>query len=312
MVKQDLRIGDVTLEGVLTTSEEVDVARIEEIKRLVDSRGETLAMEKVPIEKLIKQKTALEARLNFPQLDVSFLSMSNITRSQDRNIQVPRFSVYGLDNNVFSMNVRYDDGAIATAIACTGAIATAIAGGTVGLAVVGAAIAGGTVGLAVVGAAIAGGTVGGVVIVNYYSTMVDVSFPNLPRVFTNNLVKATEFSRYAEPNVLEWRERAYRFKGKDIPRKVRKKYKVKDGDGITLTSRLNGLVPTETRERIMAASKVFSRENLYMIAETKSEEWSVTKLVIDPLVVGVLDDKCFYVDRFNTTKIEEYVSREFK
>ena len=298
MVKQDLRIGDVTLEGVLTTSEEVDVARIEEIKRLVDSRGETLAMEKVPIEKLIKEKTALEARLNFPQLDVSFLSMSNITRSQDRNIQVPRFSVYGLDNNVFSMNVRYDDGAIATAIAGTGAIATAIAGGTVGL--------------AVVGAAIAGGTVGGVVIVNYYSTMVDVSFPNLPRVFTNNLVKATEFSRYAEPNVLEWRERAYRFKGKDIPRKVRKKYKVKDGDGITLTSRLNGLVPTETRERIMAASKVFSRENLYMIAETKSEEWSVTKLVIDPLVVGVLDDKCFYVDRFNTTKIEEYVSREFK
>ena len=79
---------------------------------------------------------------------------------------------------------------------------------------------------------------------------------------------------------------------------------------ITFSSRFNGIFPEEIKEKINETERIFNKE-LYLIAETKPEEWNVQVIKSDPLLTGVYDGKCFLVDHFNTTSIENYVRREF-
>ena len=75
------------------------------------------------------------------------------------------------------------------------------------------------------------------------------------------------------------------------------------------TSVFTGIIPKETKKRIKSVQKIFGRD-IYIIAE--AENWEGEEVPnTDPLVVGVIDDKCFLLDEFDCTPMEEYVRREF-
>ena len=80
---------------------------------------------------------------------------------------------------------------------------------------------------------------------------------------------------------------------------------------LDIKSYFQGIVPVETKRKIKEARKVFGKRKLFFIAETRPESWDVKEITRDPLVVGVLEDKCYLVDKFDTTPLEEYVSKEF-
>ncbi len=83
---------------------------------------------------------------------------------------------------------------------------------------------------------------------------------------------------------------------------------------ISLKSTFHGIFPEETRKRLLEARKVFGNQ-IFIVAETKPEDWSqekyIPRLVKDPLLVGVINDNCFYITEFNTTPLERYVRTEF-
>jgi len=79
-----------------------------------------------------------------------------------------------------------------------------------------------------------------------------------------------------------------------------------------IISRFNGIIPYETRQKIEKSMDFFKKNELYIIAETKPEEWSNEKIIYkDPLLVGEKYDACFLIDHFNTTSLEHYVASEF-
>lgn len=82
----------------------------------------------------------------------------------------------------------------------------------------------------------------------------------------------------------------------------------------TITSGFNGIIPAGIRSKIEEAKKFFG-DQVFLVAETKPEDWQVSKyiprLVQDPLLIGVLEDKCYYIGSFNTTPLERFASREF-
>ncbi len=97
-----------------------------------------------------------------------------------------------------------------------------------------------------------------------------------------------------------------------IPKDIRKKYK-KIG-AVSIKSSFHGLIPEDSRQKIKQAQNYF--DNIYFVAETKPEEWTVSEHIIprflrDPLIVGVFDKNCFLIDKFETTPVEDYVSKEF-
>jgi hypothetical protein len=79
-----------------------------------------------------------------------------------------------------------------------------------------------------------------------------------------------------------------------------------------LQSTFNGIIPERTRERIRVAAETFKKEDMYLIAEVKPEDWNVgDRITEDPLVVGVAGEKAHLIDHFETTPMEDYVRREF-
>lgn len=79
---------------------------------------------------------------------------------------------------------------------------------------------------------------------------------------------------------------------------------------ISLSNSFHGILPQETKNKIKSASKIFG-DDIYLISETRPEAWEATQITIDPLLVGVCDKRCFLIDHFHTTNIEEYVRKEF-
>lgn len=313
MMSQDLSIGNLTLEKVLTQTEtDEGMAKLKAVNALLKEKH-NMAMEKLPLEKLREEKIALEAALKYPLLNPSFLSMSNIIKYNGRDIFVPKFSVYGLDNNEFSMNIEYRNVSNGVDLLIGEGVGAGI-GGVVGAAT-GAALFrtfdaglyGGFIGIA------AGGFIGaalvsiGVVIIRGERGELTVDFPHLPEIFSQEFIKSTAFYKYAKA---ERTSDGYVFRLKDIPRDIRKNYK--ETGNVKISSHLHGLIPTSGSESIRKALKTFPRKNLYLIAETKPDEWNVTKFIIDPIIVGINGEKCFYIDNFNTTTLEKYVKSEFK
>jgi hypothetical protein len=78
-----------------------------------------------------------------------------------------------------------------------------------------------------------------------------------------------------------------------------------------LTSTFRGLIPRSTKEKVKESLSVFNKEDLYLITEVKPEEWNVVKINTDPLLAGVVNERCFLIDKFDTTPLEEIISQEF-
>lgn len=165
-----------------------------------------------------------------------------------------------------------------------------------------------------------------------------VKEPRLPEVFIKQLAMVTEIFKDGQTgSLLRFSDNSLGYNrdyntwlpvvDDSLPRKIRNKqirdfneFKENlagryDRDIVTLSSTFNGLFPRETRERIIKAKPLFGND-LFIVAETKPEEWTIgryvpPRLVEEPLVIGVIDDKCFLVDQFDTTPLEDYVRREF-
>ncbi len=91
-----------------------------------------------------------------------------------------------------------------------------------------------------------------------------------------------------------------------------KRFITQEGTGVypeiyrTLTSTFNGIIPQKTKEKVYNAIDYFEDE-VYLVAETKPEEWDITKIKDDPLVIGMKNDKAYLIDHFNTTPLENLV-----
>ena len=124
---------------------------------------------------------------------------------------------------------------------------------------------------------------------------------NIPNVMTKHILRSTEFYQDKENAVeAEWVK---------IPGKIRKKYPASNKEYV-LNSSFHGIIPQRVKKRIDVAKEIFDK-GLYLIAETKPEEWNVQTITPDPLLAGVLGAKCYLVDSFETTPMEDYVKREF-
>lgn len=84
---------------------------------------------------------------------------------------------------------------------------------------------------------------------------------------------------------------------------------------INIGSSFNGIVPSKTRKNIKDAEEIFDK-SIYFIVETKPENWHVNShipesFIRDPLILGVFNEKCFLIDKFDTMRLEDYVAAEF-
>ena len=289
MKKQNLEFAGINLEDYIESSTNDNDSlqkKIKEITNQIKNIKSPLAMEKQALQELQKQRNSLEIKLKYPILDVSFLNASNKIEYKGKEIYAPKFCIYNVDKNKFSMRI-YRGGGVGAVV---GGIVDGILGG----------IAGGAV----------GGAVGGIVIrgiigaVDNYNTNFNIEFPNLPDIFTNELIKTTEFFKYSKYEKIN---KIFKFKKRKSPREIRTKYK----ENIELNSYLNGIIPIETKQRIKQAEQVFN-EDIYLIAETEPQNWNIKKYNKDPLVVGVNDKKCYFIDKFDTTILEDYASEQFK
>lgn len=132
-----------------------------------------------------------------------------------------------------------------------------------------------------------------------YRIQMSITHNRLPQLFDLPISKSMGFNFDSRLNAF-----FYATTTKEIWKNYRKM-----GD-IELTSQFCGILPQEAKEKIREAETIFERD-LYLIAETKPEAWTVKKLVKDPLLVGVLENKCYLIDYLKTTSIEDYVRKEF-
>lgn len=142
-----------------------------------------------------------------------------------------------------------------------------------------------------------------------------VSSPkNLPIVLSEQLLFSTEFGRDNHPELwdhypLESRRYSGMFcrKDKRLPKKLPIWY--------SLSSLFYGFIPETTKQEIKEAREIFDH-SLFLVAETKPEDWAVKslpppRLIEDPLILGVIGGKCYLVDHFDTSPVEDYARKEF-
>jgi len=139
----------------------------------------------------------------------------------------------------------------------------------------------------------------------------DVNF-SVPFIFSNHLIKSVEFSKHGNPKYWEHRKQyQYNFHDMKIPADTIAKYRVEKGYALSFSTSVQLLFPETAREEIEKAEKLFKQDELYFIAESKPEDWNVTRVLKDPLIVGVKGKTCHYIHKFMATELEKLVSREF-
>jgi hypothetical protein len=125
---------------------------------------------------------------------------------------------------------------------------------------------------------------------------------SLPEIFTKYLYKSLE----SEDVVVKGGINVYK-----ISKRLYKRYYklgVKSGTGyLNVQNEFCGILPEEIKRKIKDAEPNF--DNLYLIAETKPEDWETPNVSRDALLVGVLKDKCYLITSFNSPSIESYVGR---
>lgn len=114
MEEQALQLGDAELTEFLSEPVEVGTEQREHLDSLIlmllrrESHRELFSVEKATLRRLYAQK----AQHTYPELDLSFLNMSNAVEYEGEEILLPRFSVYRLSDkkgsNEFSVSFRFD------------------------------------------------------------------------------------------------------------------------------------------------------------------------------------------------------------
>ncbi|MFH1828823.1 MAG: hypothetical protein ABH824_06200 [Nanoarchaeota archaeon] len=133
--------------------------------------------------------------------------------------------------------------------------------------------------------------------------------PKSHRLLDSQLRKTVSFSN---------REVYYRSNTGKVVRKVTPKFfqeRFNRTETYSFATEFNGIIPQEVKRKLDNFRKIFG-ENLYIV--TEAQRWDLVgvqkrevPVIEDPLVIGVKAGKCFLLDQFDTTPLEEYVSREF-
>jgi hypothetical protein len=84
---------------------------------------------------------------------------------------------------------------------------------------------------------------------------------------------------------------------------------------MTLKTLFDGVIPDETREKIVEAGSSGAYEKIFLLGETT--DWKVSSveqprpIVLDPIVVGLAAKALWVIDVFDPTPVEQYVVSEF-
>ncbi len=132
----------------------------------------------------------------------------------------------------------------------------------------------------------------------------------VPDIFSEHLVKSLELCLMSTPQKNTSND-GYIFE--ELPSFLFKKYKkLSEPTGILrFESTLHALIPKESRMQIEKARKYFQNDELYLIAETKPEDWNIEKIADDPLVIGTKGKDCYFISPFHSTSLEKYIPKEF-
>ena len=77
---------------------------------------------------------------------------------------------------------------------------------------------------------------------------------------------------------------------------------------LILTSQFNGIIPEQTKQKVKESEEYFKKEDIYLVSETKPEEWNVQENInYDPLVIGITNEKAYLIDHFDCTPLENLV-----
>lgn len=259
------------LSGPINQQNEIDKLN-KEIENLSNLEKELTAnsfsIERLPLERLHREIKPLESKRKklflsskYQTLDLSFLRMSNQVNFEGKTLQLPKFSVYHLNNLEFSISfLRGIDQ---------------------------------TYGFFWRKFKINKGEI-------------IAQFFDLPKIFSDYLSKSLEFNQLRHINA------ASMCYYTNVPEELISKYcPGKDSNNrFRIGTIFNGLLPAETHRKIIEARGEKEVE-VYIIAETKPEHWTRVLPTKDPLAVGVFEDKCYLIDHFNTTPLEDYVKKEF-
>lgn len=253
-----LMLGTADLSNYVSEPVKLSKTRREEINGVIKQIEESfLNVEELPLNLLRIE------REQYPYLDTSFLSMSNILNHTGQDIHVPRFSVYkrsGQRRGFGDFSIKY------VLVRC-----------------------------------------------NIAGIDINIGEDTAERrhIFKDYLVRSTEFYKELEKfrNDYTYYDYTIKFSSDNLTRKYHKNKKMRR---LEFESEFNGIIPTETKRKLKTAEEIFE-DDLYLIAETKPEEWNTKRrrLVRDPLLVGVYDNKCYLIDHFNCTPMENYIKREF-
>jgi len=310
--KQDLYLGRTRIPNALLVINMTPerVRKIAGLDRFINEiRTNQLPVEQRQLQKSLEEITILR----YPQLDLSFLStMTCELDYEGQKVRLPRFGVYNIDGQDFSINISDTDYMneegfrihIPAPIHALSTIAGSISGSLIG-ANQGYQITGALVG-ALLGVLAGSLTLKGLNsrMEDNYKTSILSGTRNLPSAFRDELGKCIELSDYIVPTE---KDGLLIHDARKIPSKVREKF-CRMGD-TTFSSEVGFTVPSKTKEEIKQAAQYFGRQNIYFIAEVKPEDWNATRLIEeDPLVVGLSRGKGYLVDSFNPTALEKVVS----
>ena len=109
---------------------------------------------------------------------------------------------------------------------------------------------------------------------------------NLIKSMTGDFIFSSEYSSlgYVSNNLTK----------KDLPKKFETLIKDKNNLlNLILTSQFNGIIPEQTKQKVKESEEYFKKEDIYLVSETKPEEWNVQENInYDPLVIGITNEKC--------------------
>ncbi|MBS3093700.1 hypothetical protein J4456_03930 [Candidatus Pacearchaeota archaeon] len=256
METQQILLGETDITTFITPRISIEDRRKSELTRIIEEteKSGVLQSEKLPLQ-LLKIE-----RENYPEIDLSFLSMSSTLQNDRGEIKAPRFSVYSQKDDFNKFYSEIEDQVLLS-----------------------------------IGNFYISFYVGG-------NSSKDEIYDPFGKLLIQSFNFRENLTRYNDYHIVTPTSKQV----KSFRNYVGGKRKT-----LNLSSEFNGILPTVTKEKIKIAKSIFPKQ-VYLFAETKPDEWGHKEYSPDPLIVGVsLDNRTYLVDHFNTTKLEDYVRREF-
>ncbi len=83
-------------------------------------------------------------------------------------------------------------------------------------------------------------------------------------------------------------------------------------DRIDIKTQFIGLIPSQIKENVNESKEYFDGNEIYLIMETRPEQWNVEFIANDPLIIGTKNDEAYLINHFNTTNLENLLKDLFK